>query len=68
MSTPDGEEVATAPIDAEGSFEVALDPGTYVVGIVTPDPGGPPFAEPITVEVEPDAFATVDLAIDSGIR
>jgi hypothetical protein len=68
VSTPDGEEVATARTDDDGSFEVALDPGTYVVGIVTPNPGGLPFAEPVTVEVEPGAFTDVDVAIDSGIR
>jgi hypothetical protein len=68
VTTTGGEEVATTPTEADGSFEVGLDPGTYVVGIVTPNPGGPPFAEPVTVEVEPGAFAPVDLAVDSGIR
>jgi hypothetical protein len=68
VSTPEGEEVATTSTDTNGSFEVALDPGTYVVNIVTQNPGGPPFAEPVTVEVDPGAFTSVDLAVDSGIR
>lgn len=68
VTTTGGEEVATAPTEADGSFEVALDPGSYVVGIVTQNPGGPPFAEPVTVEVEPGAFTDLDIAIDSGIR
>src|SRR5688572_13172015 len=68
VSTPEGEEVATTSTEANGSFEVALDPGTYVVNIVTQNPGGPPFAEPVTVEVDAGAFTSVDLAVDSGIR
>jgi hypothetical protein len=68
VTTPEGEEVATTSTEANGSFEVALDPGTYVVNIVTQNPGGPPFAEPVTVEVDAGAFTSVDLAVDSGIR
>jgi hypothetical protein len=68
VSTPDGDEVTTAPTGDGGSFEIALEPGTYVVDVVVENPGGPPFAKPVTVEVESGSFAVVDVAVDSGIR
>lgn len=68
VSTPAGEEVTTASTDDDGSFEIALDPGAYVVDVVVADPGGLPFAKPITVEVTAGTFTEVDLPVDSGIR
>jgi hypothetical protein len=68
VTTPDGDEVATVPTRADGSFEVALDPGTYVVGVVQANPGGPPFAKPVTAVVKAGSFIEVDVAVDSGIR
>ena len=68
VSTPEGDEVATAPTGQDGSFEVALEPGSYVVDVVVENPGGPPFAKPVTVEVQAGSFTEVDLAVDSGIR
>jgi carboxypeptidase family protein len=57
----------TAESDASGRFELALDPGTYELSIEVQD-GGPPFAKPQTVTVEPGAFADVTLSVDTGIR
>jgi len=68
VSTPEGDEVATAPTGDDGSFEVPLEPGSYVVDIVSENPGGPPFAKPVTVEVKAGSFTEVDVAVDSGIR
>jgi hypothetical protein len=68
VSTAEGEEVATAPTGDDGSFEIPLGPGSYVVDIVVENPGGPPFAKPVTVEVEAGSFTEVDVAVDSGIR
>jgi hypothetical protein len=68
VSTPDGDEVATAATENDGSFELALDPGTYVVDVVVSNAGGPPFAKPVSVEVTDGRFTDVDVAVDSGIR
>lgn len=68
VSTPDGDEVAIAATEDDGSFEVALDPGTYVVDVVVSNPGGPPFAKPVSVAVAAGQFTDVDVAVDSGIR
>ena len=61
-----GDRVET-PTDGSGRFEVHLEPGTWTL---TPaiDGAGPPTARPRTVRVEPHAFATVGLTVDSGIR
>jgi hypothetical protein len=68
VSTAEGEEVATAPTGDDGSFEIPLEPGSYVVDIVVENPGGPPFAKPVTVVVEAGSFTEVAVAVDSGIR
>jgi len=51
---------------ADGSYRLALQPGTYTVTPVVAG-GGPPTAKPITVVVT-DSMQTVDLQVDSGIR
>jgi hypothetical protein len=56
----------TATTDAEGRFELALEPGTYEVTI---DAGSDlPFAKPQTVTVEDGTFAEVAVTVDTGIR
>jgi hypothetical protein len=56
----------TAATDAEGRFELALEPGTYEVSI---EAGSElPFAKPLTVTVEDDAFTEIVVSVDTGIR
>jgi hypothetical protein len=52
--------------DADGRFEIPLEPGTYEVTIVSES--SPPFAKPQTVTVEPGSFAEITVSVDTGIR
>jgi len=56
-------EVST---DAQGAFELPLDPGMYDLTPYTPD--SPPTARAQRITVPPGAFLTVTLQVDSGIR
>ena len=56
-------DVAT---DAEGRFELSLEPGTYEVSIVSNS--SPPFAKPQTVTVESGSFTAITVSVDTGIR
>lgn len=67
VSTPDGKVVEEVHTSADGTFEVRIDPGSYVVAPVL-DGGGPPSAAPVDVEVTAGAFAQVTMTIDTGIR
>ena len=51
---------------ADGSYQLALAPGTYTVTPVV-DGAGPPIAKPVTVSVT-SAMQQLDLQLDSGIR
>jgi hypothetical protein len=64
-TAPDG-AVHETTTGADGSYRLALQPGTYTVTPVVPG-GGPPAAKPVTVVVG-DSMQTVDLQVDSGIR
>lgn len=64
----DGGEVARATTDAEGRFEMALPPGSYVV---VPQPVEGLMGTPSAVAVELRVGAVVDrlvLSYDTGIR
>jgi len=50
----------------DGSYQLALAPGTYTVTPVV-EGGGPPTAKPLTVTVG-SAMQQLDLQLDSGIR
>lgn len=63
--TESGDEF-TVDTDAQGGFELPLEPGTYEVSIVSET--SPPFAKPQTVTVEPEAFAEIVVSVDTGIR
>jgi hypothetical protein len=64
----DGESVAEATSDAQGRFELLLDPGTYTLeAVVGPDTPGM-FAKPFDVTVTSGAFVDVVVPVDSGIR
>ena len=56
----------TVDTDADGRFELPLEPGTYEVSIVSET--SPPFAKPQTVTVEPDSFTEITVSVDTGIR
>jgi hypothetical protein len=62
-----GREVARTESRADGSFRVALSPGTYQI---VPQPGesGLPWAQPVPFTVVAGEWARVDIAYDSGIR
>ena len=63
--TESGEEF-TVQTDAEGRFELSLEPGTYEASIVAETT--PPFAKPQTVTVEPGVFTVIVVSVDTGIR
>ena len=52
---------------ADGTFQVDLPPGEYVV---TPSTGADtyPIAQPVSVTVAPGQFASVEINYDTGIR
>jgi hypothetical protein len=59
----DGRVVETVRTGKNGRFEVALSPGRYVLAA---DAG--PLLKPVQVVVPANAFTTVTLFFDSGIR
>jgi hypothetical protein len=65
VETESGEDF-TARTDAQGRFELPLEPGSYEVSIVSPS--SPPFAKPQTVHVEPGSFTRITVSVDTGIR
>lgn len=60
------DEEFTVQTDAEGRFELPLEPGSYEVSIVSES--SPPFAKPQTVAVDPGSFTEVVVSVDTGIR
>jgi hypothetical protein len=62
-----GREIARIESGADGSFQIALSPGTYQI---VPQPGdsGLPWAQPVPFTVVAGEWALVDIAYDSGIR
>jgi hypothetical protein len=62
-----GAVVADGRTGDDGSFEIALEPGTYVVTAEL-EAGSPPFVKPVDVTVEAGTFAEVNVTIDTGIR
>ena len=56
----------TVDTDADGRFELPLEPGTYEVSIVSDT--SPPFAKPQSVTVEAGSFSQITVSVDTGIR
>jgi hypothetical protein len=56
----------TVDTDADGRFELPLEPGPYEVSIVSET--SPPSAKPQTVTVGPDSFTEITVSVDTGIR
>jgi hypothetical protein len=52
--------------DADGRFDLPLEPGTYEVSILSDS--SPPFAKPQTVTIEPGSFREIVVSVDTGIR
>ena len=68
VQTVDGSlELTRFSANASGVFEIALNPGMY---LLVPQPGenGFPLAEEQVVQVHPDAFTDVTILYDTGIR
>ena len=63
----DGTVVARVTSAADGTFQVVVPAGDYVIA---PQPGGDPFpvGQPVAVHVDAGAFSSVEVAYDTGIR
>jgi hypothetical protein len=66
--TAHGDDVAEGTSGSDGRFRIDLEPGTYTVVAGSPDGRGIAIGTPVDVVVREDAFAHVDLSVDSGIR
>jgi len=70
MITPEGGAHLKPPTKVtsaeDGSFQVNLEPGTYVIQSASTE--SLPSLAPLTVVVEPNAFTPVEVVFDSGIR
>jgi len=63
-----GVEVASVRSGDDGRFEVALEPGHYVLQAMV-EAGGPGmFAKPLEVDVSANAWVDVAVSVDTGIR
>ncbi len=63
-----GIEIASIVSGDDGLFQIELDPGSYVLVPESPNPGAPPMAQELAVEVAGDEFTEVLIQYDSGIR
>ncbi len=64
-----GDVVATVTSGTDGTFEVALEPGHYLLQGVSPSSDVPfPAPKPVDVTVRPHAFAQATVVFDTGIR
>lgn len=66
VTTESGRPVDSVRSDRNGSFEIELQPGAYVVTVVGLE--GPTFAKPITVTVRSGQMTAVTVLVDTGIR
>jgi hypothetical protein len=64
---PAGKFLGPARAGDDGRFRIDLSPGTYTV-LAHEISDNPRIARPRAVTVEPGAFASITLVIDSGIR
>jgi hypothetical protein len=64
----DGDAVAATRSGPDGRFRIELAPGRYAVEPVTPNPGAPPQAATVEVEVTPHVFVELTITFDSGLR
>lgn len=63
-----GKVVATVRSDKDGRFRLNLRPGAYTLEPLSPNAGAPPYAAPVTVQINEHVFTPVTITYDSGIR
>jgi hypothetical protein len=68
VADADGKIVARVRSEADGSYRIPLEEGSYLLIPLSPGEAGLPFASPIPFEVAPGAWAELDVHYDSGIR
>ena len=61
-------EMASVKSGLDGVFRVTLLPGAYRIVPLSPNPGVPPYAEPLLVLVSANTYVSVTIKYDSGIR
>ena len=66
VSTTDGKQVAGIRSRSDGTFNVAVSPGQYVITVTGLK--GIQFAKPVTVSVPDRTFVQVTVSVDTGIR
>jgi len=66
--TRDGNTVEQTHSGADGTFRIALPPGTYRVVAGPVDGSSMPFGRQVEVVVQAGTLTHVDLSVDSGIR
>ncbi len=67
VTASDGKTVATGHSDEDGTYRIALPPGSYTV--TANHPGGAiGSGKPIMVEVPAGTYVHLNLLVDSGIR
>jgi len=68
--TPVGSDmpIATVTSDEDGTFEVRVPPGDYVVSGAASDGSRFPYTKPVDVTVTAHTFTWVRVAFDTGIR
>lgn len=66
--TLDGQVVTRAASDAEGTFEIKLPAGDYILHAENPEGQGLPYADDTEFTVVADEFTEIEIHFDSGIR
>ncbi|MGH2573160.1 MAG: hypothetical protein ACRDGU_06725 [Actinomycetota bacterium] len=66
VSTESGRPVDSVESEPDGTFEIGLGPGTYVLTVAGLE--GPTFAKPVTVTVLSGQMEAVTVVVDTGIR
>jgi hypothetical protein len=67
VEDPSGRTIARTRSSPDGTYRLALDPGSYVMVPQSP-PAGLPFADRMPFEVAPGRWTSIEIVYDSGIR
>ena len=67
IEDPSGRTIARTRSGPDGTYRIALHPGTYVMVPQSP-PAGLPFADRLPFAVGEEAWTALDIVYDSGIR
>jgi hypothetical protein len=68
VQAPNGDVVARVKSGSDGTFEVTVQPGQYVLVPQPPSEMGFPYGKPVHVVVGPHRFTRVTVSFDTGIR